>query len=99
MLHRAGEWVSCRRIGSSAPGEDEEEDRGGPDLAQPITKVRVRHHQVDQPAVLGTRCTRHAQRARVSWAHGALGLRLCSDLDHLDPSERAVVAVPRAYWT
>src|SRR5665647_1261212 len=74
-------------------------DRGRPDLAQPITKVRVRHHQVDQPAVLGTRCTRHAQRARVSWAHGALGLRLCSDLDHLDPSERAVVAVPRAYWT
>ena len=33
---------------------------------QLITKVRVRHHQVDQPAVPGTRCTRHAQRAGVT---------------------------------
>jgi hypothetical protein len=61
--------------------------RGRPDLVQPITKVRVRHHQVDQPAVLGTRCTRHAQRARVSGADGALGLRLRPTLDHQDPSE------------
>jgi hypothetical protein len=60
---------------------------GGPDLVQPITKVRLRHHQVDQSAVLGARCTRHAQRARVSWANGALGLRLCSNLGHQDPSE------------
>jgi hypothetical protein len=60
-------------------------DRGSPDLVQPITKVRVRHHQVDQPAVLGTRRTRHTQRAGVSGADGALGLRWCPHLDHLDP--------------
>ncbi len=29
-------------------------------LVQPLTKLRVRHHQVDQAAVLGTGCTRQA---------------------------------------
>ena len=55
-------------------------------MVQPLTKVRVRHHQVDQAAVLGTQCTWHAQRAGVSGADGALGLRLCSCLDQLGPS-------------
>jgi hypothetical protein len=42
-------------------------------MVQPLTKVRVRHHQVDQPAVLGTRYTRNAQGAGLSGADGALG--------------------------
>lgn len=70
----------------------EESDRSKLDMVQLLAKVRVRHHQVDQPAVLGTRSTWHAQRACVSWAQGALGLRLCSVLDHLDPSERTTVS-------
>ena len=32
-------------------------DRGCPDLVQPLTKVGIGNHQVDQPAVLRTRCT------------------------------------------
>ena len=67
------------------PASGEESDRRNADTVQPLAKVRVRHHQVDQPAVLGTRYTRHAQRARVSGTDGALGHRLFSDLDHLDP--------------
>src|SRR5450759_2448154 len=61
-------------------------DRGRPDLAQPITKVRVRHHQVDQPAVLGTRCTRHAQRARVTTGNDDVAL-LSALLTRLAASE------------
>ena len=56
----------------SASGE--ESDRSKLDMVQPLAKVRVRHRQIDQPAVLGTRYTWHAQRAFVSWAQGALGL-------------------------
>ena len=58
--------------------------RGKANMVQPLTKVRVRHHQVDQPAILGTRYTRNAQGAGLCGADGALGLRLCSDLDHVD---------------
>jgi hypothetical protein len=81
----------CRQTGkvcrTADPPPGDRSDRGGPDLVQPLTKVRVRHHQIDQSAVLGTRCTRHAQRAGVSGADGALGLRLCPHLAHPDPPE------------
>jgi hypothetical protein len=35
-------------------------DRSKADLVQPLAQVRVGHHQVDQPAVLGTQYTGHA---------------------------------------
>lgn len=60
-------------------------------IVQPLTKVRVRHHQIDQPTVLGTRYTRNAQRARLTGTDGALRLRLFPDLDHVDSSETASV--------
>jgi hypothetical protein len=39
------------------PASDEESDRGKAEMVQPLTKIRVRHHEVDQAAVLGTGCT------------------------------------------
>jgi hypothetical protein len=44
-----------RRFESSA--STEESDRGKTDVVQPLPKFRVRHHHVDQAAVLGTGCT------------------------------------------
>ena len=60
---------------------------------QRLTKLRVRHHQVDQAAVLGTGCTGQAQRAGVTGTDGAFGLRLCSGFSHLDPSATVTVLI------
>jgi hypothetical protein len=76
------------RVAWSASDEESNWDRR--DLVQPLTEVRVRHRQVHQRAVLRTRCTRHAQGAGVSGTDGALGLRPCSDLSHLESSEKTL---------
>jgi hypothetical protein len=67
-------------------------------MVQPLTKVRVRHHQVDQPTVLGTQYTRDTQGAGLTGADGALGLRLCPGLNHVDSSETAFVPWRPRMW-
>ena len=58
---------------------------------QPLAKVRVRHHQVSQHAVLGTGYTGYAGRACIFGTEGAHGLRGRCFLRHPGLSERSMV--------
>jgi hypothetical protein len=61
LAHASRRRQSGKVCRTPDPLPGDRSDRGSPDLVPPITEIRVRYHQVDQPAFLRTRCTRHAR--------------------------------------
>ena len=58
-----------------------------------ITQVGVRHHQVDQPAVVRTGCTGNAKGTGLAPADRALGVRWPPGLAHRDPFDSGMATV------